>query len=75
MEPKKKLKIRIEISNNLGEQIWRTAEKAALGVGSVGRLRANVGSPQANRRRLLISSANSVLLYETQFWTHTLNKQ
>lgn len=56
-------------------QILTTADKGAAGAASLSRLMANVGGPKAGRRRLLMSSVQSVLLYGSEIWAHVLSKE
>ena len=57
------------------DQIFRTVDKAARVVSSLSRLMANVGGPRSSRRRLLMSSVQSVLLYGAEVWEDALNKE
>lgn len=57
------------------EQIKRTADKASKGVMALSRLMANVGGPKANKRRLLMSAVQSVLLYGAEIWADSLEKE
>ncbi|XP_054272620.1 uncharacterized protein LOC128992900 [Macrosteles quadrilineatus] len=57
------------------DQIFRTADKAAKVISSLSRLMANVGGPRSSRRRLLMSTVQSVLLYGAELWADALNKE
>lgn len=56
-------------------QILRTADKAAKMTADLGRLMANTGGPGSGRRRLLMSTVQSVLLYGAEVWADALNKE
>jgi len=71
----KYLGVMIDCKMSFSEQIRRTADKASKGVASLGRLMANVGGPRSSKRRLIMSSVNSVLLYGAEVWAHALNKR
>lgn len=71
----KYLGVTIDRKVSFGEQIRRTAEKASQRVVSLGRLMSNVGGPRSSKRRLLMSSVQSVLLYGSEVWAHALGKK
>lgn len=71
----KYLGMMIDSKMNFFEQIRRTADKAAKGVTALSRLMANVGGPKSSKRRLLMSSVQSVLLYGAEVWADSLNKE
>lgn len=54
------------------DQIRRAADKAAVITARLGRIMANVGGPTPSKRRLLMSTVNSVLLYGAELWADAL---
>lgn len=50
------------------EHIQAVCDKAAGVVGSLSRLMGNVGGPRQCKRRLLMSTVNSILLYGAEVW-------
>lgn len=71
----KYLGITIDSKLSFFEQIRQTADKAAKGVTALSRLMANVGGPRSSKRRLLMSSTQSVLLYGAEVWADSLKKE
>ena len=53
-------------------QIQQAATKAAKATSALSRLMANVGGPTAERRRLLMTVTNAILLYGSELWAHSL---
>ena len=64
--------VMVDSKLSFGEQIQRTADKAAKGVAALGRLMPNIGGPRSCQRRLLISAVQSVLLHGVEVWGHAL---
>lgn len=64
----KYLGITIDNKMTFWEQIKMTAGKAAKGVTALSRLIANTSRPKSSKRRLLMSTVQSVLLYGAEFW-------
>ncbi|XP_030747880.1 uncharacterized protein LOC115876293 [Sitophilus oryzae] len=52
-----------------------TAGKAAKGVAALSRLMANTIGPKSSKRRLLMSTVQSVLLYGAEIWAVVLSKE
>jgi len=50
------------------EHFQKSCQKAAEVTKSLSRLMANVGGPRSGRRRLLMSTVNSILLYGSEVW-------
>ncbi|XP_046674807.1 uncharacterized protein LOC124363593 [Homalodisca vitripennis] len=55
------------------DQIFRTADKASKMVTHLRRLMANFRGSKSSRRRLLMSTVQSVLLYGAEVWADALN--
>ena len=71
----KYLGVMIDNKLSFGEQVRHTADKAAKAVAALGRLMPNIGGPLPCKRRLLMSSVQSVLLYGAEVWAHALEKR
>ena len=71
----KYLGLTLDSKMSFSEQIQAAANKAAAGVSALSRLMANIGGPTSSRRRLLMSSTQSVLLYGAEVWAGALNKE
>lgn len=71
----KYLGVLVDCNLRFFDQIKATADKAARGVAALSWLMANVGGPKAAKRRLLMSSVQSVLLYGSEIWAHALAKE
>lgn len=67
----------VMVDNKLSwrDQIFRTADKAAKVVSHLSMLMANVGGPRSSRRRLMMSTVQSVLLYGAEVWSDALDKE
>lgn len=70
----KYLGITIDSKLNFGEQIRLAADKAAMSVATLSRLMANIGGPAASKRRLLMSTVQSILLYGAEVWADALRR-
>ncbi|XP_046422370.1 uncharacterized protein LOC124180669 [Neodiprion fabricii] len=53
----------------------RTAQKAAERIAFLSRLMANTNGPRPWRRRLLMSTVNSILLYGAETWADSLKTE
>lgn len=69
------LGVMVDTKLSFWEQIRQTADKAAMGVTALSRLMANTSGPRSSRRRLLMSAVQSVLLYGSEIWAESLNKE
>lgn len=68
----KYLGIRIDNKLTYWAQIQHAAEKSAKIIVSLSRLMANIGGPLASRRKLLMDTTQSILLYGSEIWAETL---
>ncbi|XP_055387405.1 uncharacterized protein LOC129616010 [Condylostylus longicornis] len=57
---------------NFWQQIQSVSEKAANTINRLSMLMANVGGPGPHKRRLIMTAAQSVLLYGAEIWADTL---
>lgn len=71
----KYLGITIDSKLSFFEHIRKSADKAAAGITALCRLMANTSGPKSSKRRLLMSSTNSVLLYGAEIWAQSLDKE
>lgn len=69
----KYLGIRLDSKLTFSNQIKYATTKAAKITAQLSRLMANVGGPLQSRRKLLMEACNSILLYGSEIWAHTLN--
>lgn len=69
----KYLGIRIDNKLTYWAQIQHAAKKSAKITASLSRLMANIGGPLASRRKLLMDTTQSILLYGSEVWADTLN--
>lgn len=60
---------------SFGEHIRRAADKAALLTTSLSRIMANTHGPMACKRRLLVNTAQSILLYGAEVWGARMSKE
>lgn len=56
-------------------QINHTATKAGKVTAALSRLMANIGGPTASRRKLLLATVQSVLLYGSEVWADSLKAE
>lgn len=68
----KYLGITLDTKLTFWPHIKRTAERAAAKVASLTRLMANTHGPKPSTRRLLMSTAHSILLYGAEVWADAL---
>ena len=54
-------------------QIREATTKAAKATASLSRLMANVGGPMQSKRKLLMATVNSILLYGSEIWANALH--
>lgn len=76
IETKKAIKylgLMIDTKLTFWEQIKRAADKAATVTTVLSRFMANTGGPRPGRRRLLMTVAQSVMLYGAEIWADALN--
>lgn len=71
----KYLGIMIDRKLSFAEQINRTADKAARSVAALSRLMVNLGGPSSSKRRLLMGTVQSILLYGAEVWAVAMNKK
>lgn len=71
----KYLGIAMDTKLNFKQQIDRACEKAENVVKVLARLMSNVGGPRAIKRKLLMATTNSILLYGAEIWAEVLEKQ
>lgn len=64
----KYLGVIIDSKLNFGEHIRRAAEKAASQTASLSRIMANTHGPTTCKRRLLMNTVQSILLYGAEVW-------
>ena len=69
------LGVRLDTKLSFREQIRYAVEKAGRTTTALSRLMANVGGPTADKRKLLMSVTNSILLYGCEVWADTLKKE
>ncbi|XP_047368626.1 uncharacterized protein LOC124956617 [Vespa velutina] len=60
---------------NFGEHIIRAADEAAKVVASLGKLKANINGPRSCMRRLLMRTAEAVILYGAEVWAEALRHE
>ena len=68
----KYLGMKIDSKLAFWEEISTRADKAARIVASLNRVMANVGGPRPCKRRLLLHTAESVMLYGSEIWADAL---
>lgn len=66
------LGVRLDPKLTYSNQIQYAANKAAKTTAQLSRLMANVGGPLQNKRRLLMETSNSILLYGCEIWGETM---
>lgn len=64
----KYLGVMIDSKLTFGKQLRRAAEKAAAMVANLSRIMANTHGPSSSKRRLLMTTVQSVLLYGAEIW-------
>lgn len=67
------LGVRLDCKLKYWAQIKHAATKAGKATASLSRLMANVGGPTQNKRKLLMTTINSILLYGSEIWADALN--
>ncbi|XP_035736360.1 uncharacterized protein LOC118447919 [Vespa mandarinia] len=60
---------------NFGEHIIRAVDKVAKVVASLGTLIVNINGPRPCMRRLLMRTAEAVMLYDAEVWTEVLRHE
>lgn len=71
----KYLGVTIDSKLNFWQHICRVSEKALNVTMSLSRLMANVGGPVPSRRKLLMTTVESILLYGAEVWADALRKK
>lgn len=71
----KYLGIRIDNKLTYRAQIQHAAEKSSKITSALARLMANIGGPLASRRKLLMDTTQSILLYGSEVWADTLKTE
>lgn len=70
----KYLGIMLDTKLNFWQQIKQVTDKAAVVTNQLSRLMANIGGPTPAKRRLLMTTMQSILLYGAEIWADALNK-
>ncbi|XP_033212123.1 uncharacterized protein LOC117169727 [Belonocnema kinseyi] len=65
----------METKVNYWQQIRQAADKASAVTSALSRLMANVNGPRPCKRRLLMSVAQSIMLYGAEIWVDALKKK
>ena len=68
----KYLGVRLDSKLTYSAQIRHASIKAAHTVAQLSRLMANIGGPMPCKRKLLMETCNSILLYGCEIWAETL---
>lgn len=68
----KYLGVTLDTKMTFWPHIQKTARKAAERIASLSRLMANTTGPRPGKRRLLMSTAHSILLYGAEIWADAL---
>lgn len=71
----KYLGIMLDNKLNFWQQIKQASDKAAEITKQLSRLMANTGGPTPLKRRLLMNTTNSILLYGAEIWADALQKE
>ena len=71
----KYLGVTVDSKLSFWQHICRASEKALNVTMSLSRLMANVGGPVPSRRKLLMSTVESILLYGAEVWADALKKE
>lgn len=66
------LGLRLDCRLNYWAQIQHVATKAAKLTGMLSRLMANIGGPTQAKRKLIMATTNSILLYGSEIWGDAL---
>lgn len=74
-EAVKYLGIMLDGKLSFWNHICKAADKAAKVVSNLSRLMANIGGPTSNKRRLLIKTADAIMLYGAEIWAESLRFQ
>lgn len=69
----KQLGVTLDVKLTFWPHIKQIAEKAAARVTSLSRLMANTRGPRQGKRRLLMSTTHSILLYGAEIWADALD--
>lgn len=69
------LGIQIDGRLNFGAHVKQAAAKASQVTTNLIRVMANIGGPRPNKRKLLLSVTNSILLYGCEIWADALRKK
>ena len=71
----KYLGVLLDSRMSFSEHVREAANRAATRVSALSRLMANLGGPSPTRRRLLMSTTQSVLLYGAEIWGGVLGRE
>jgi len=71
----KYLGVRLDTKLSFREQIKFATDKATKTTTALSRLMANVGGPSAEKRKILLSVTDSILLYGSEVWADALKKE
>lgn len=71
----KYLGVRIDSRLSFWAQIQHAITKASKITGMLSKLMANIGGPKQNKRRLMMDTTNSILLYGSEVWGEALKSK
>lgn len=71
----KYLGLKLDCRLNFWAQIQHAATRASRIVGMLSKLMANVRGPTQSKRKLLMTTTNSVMLYGSEIWADALQKE
>ena len=71
----KHLGIMFDTKLTFAHHIRQSAEKAAIAVNNLSRIMANTGGPKEGKRKMLMTTVRSILLYGAEIWADALNKE
>ena len=71
----KHLDVMIDTKLTFWDQIKRAADKTASVTTALSRLMANTRGPRQSKRRLLMTVAQSIMLYGAEIWGNALKKE
>lgn len=74
-EAAKYLGIILDTKLNYWQQIKHVTDKAVAITNKLSRLMANIGGPKPCKRRLIMTTVESILLYGAEIWADALNKE
>lgn len=69
------LGLKLDPRLKFGAQLEQAATKAAHATASLSRLMANIGGPTHCKRKLIMATTQSILLYGCEIWAHALKTE